>query len=68
MADEKKDWKGIWLSKTFWMNVIGAVAYFWSPIKDFVSEEQLVMLLTSANVVMRFFTEKKAVLKEPAAK
>ena len=49
--------KSIFISKTFWMNLVAVVGAFWAPISQYMSEETIVMLLGAANVIMRMFTK-----------
>ncbi len=63
MADHPVETKSIWLSKTFWMNVIGVVgaliAYFGFDFELDNATQAIIVtsILAVANIVMRFFTK-----------
>jgi len=56
--------KKLWLSKTLWVNLIMAIVAFLPSIKGHVDEEKLMTLMAVVNILLRFVSNDKLVLKE----
>jgi uncharacterized membrane protein YqaE (UPF0057 family) len=56
--------KKLWLSKTLWVNLIMAVVAFIPSIKGHVDEESLMSGMAVINILLRFISKDKLVLKE----
>ena len=56
--------KVLWKSKTLWVNFLVAIAAFFPQVKEAVTPETIVMLLTVINMVLRLATKDKVVLGE----
>jgi len=58
--------KPAYLSKTIYINLLialaGFVAIWWPPIKEFMSESNLLMLAGVVNLILRAVTKEKLVL------
>lgn len=50
-----------WASKTLWLNLLIAVGAMlpWEPVKEVLSEGNLVMILSVTNMVLRLVTKDK---------
>ena len=57
MLEEKKPWK----SKTLWLNLLVATGAMmpWSPVKEAMSESNLVMVLSVVNMILRLVSKDK---------
>jgi len=58
--------KATWLSKTMWMNMLVAIAAFLPPVQDYIGKhpETFVWVLTVANMILRFISKGKIVLRD----
>ena len=50
-----------WASKTLWLNLLVALGAMlpWDPMKELLSEESLVMVLSVLNMVLRMVSKDK---------
>ena len=50
-----------WASKTLWLNLLVAAGAMmpWEPVKEVMSEANLVMLLSVVNMVLRLVSKEK---------
>lgn len=57
MELEKKPWA----SKTLWLNLLVAMGAMlpWEPVKEVMSEANLIMILSVVNMVLRLVTKDK---------
>ena len=56
--------KVVWKSKTLWINFLVAISAFFPAVKEVVTPEILVMLLTIVNMFLRLITKDKVVLAD----
>ena len=65
----KNEGKKIWLSKTFWVNILAMIAMIVQFYFGFViSPDQQVIILGVVNVILRAFTKKPLVWSDKAKK